>query len=481
MPTDIPHLEQVKRLSQELDKRIRRHELIEPYYEGACPLPPAITEARLTKVYRYLMPVAEAPWGSLVVDSKLDRLEVSGIRDQDKTAADKVWDAWQANSMDAESKLAHNAALLDGRAYATVWPKDGEPDIALDDCTQMVVEHAEGSRRIRTAALRRWQEDKRVFATLYRPDGIWKYQTPEQQPRDTSGALAEWEKREVPGEEWPLTNPLDVVNVVELRVNGRLKSGRFPHARGEFEHCTGLIDRINLLTFLGLVVAFTQGFPLRGLLGAKINRRVLKDDDGNPIIDEETGKEKTEVQAPFDNQPGSVFQNESPDAKIAEFSAADRDNLAPFAELDQLARISKTPAHYFPLRQGMSNLSAEAIMASEGSMHAAVTGHKASLGEGHEEILRLCGKIQDVKLSPRAELQWKDHESRSLAERADAAVKLSSIEGLPWQAIADITGLGTDDELSRWQAMGASDPLLKLVASMKDPVPGNGRPVPVPA
>src|SRR5688500_10737477 len=97
-PDELPHIDQVRRLSRELDRRIALYEKVEPYYENdsaELALPPAVTQARLTKVYRHLMPVSEAPWGSLVVDSKLDRLEASGITDADKNAADRVWGIWQ--------------------------------------------------------------------------------------------------------------------------------------------------------------------------------------------------------------------------------------------------------------------------------------------------------------------------------------------------------------------------------------------------
>jgi hypothetical protein len=264
---------------------------------------------------------------------------------------------------------------------------------------------------------------------------------------------------------------------VEIAVNRRLKPGSFPHARGEFAHCTGLIDRINLLTFLGLVVAVWMGFPMRGVIGDKIKRRVLKDDDGNPLLDEDTGKAKTEQLPPFDQQAGSVFQLENPEAKLAEFAAADRKNLSVFAELDQLAVITKTPRHYFPLEQGMSNLSADAIMASEGGMHAAVTGHKATLGEGWEEVARLAGRILGVELSQQASIEWMKHESRSLAEQADAFVKLSggsSGNGLPWMAAAEIALNVTQDQLNRWSAERAKDPLMQLLAASKQPTNGNG-------
>lgn len=476
MPEAPPHLDQVKRLSTKLDERVAEHTRLEPYLGGEAPLPPAVTQARLTKVYRYLMPVSDAPWGSLVVDAKLDRLEVSGFRDVvNQKAADRVWaDAWQSNGMDAESKLGLGAALLDGRFYASVWPgDDGQPDIALDDMTQMIVEYEEGSRRRRTAALRRWTDDGRVQATLWRRDGLYKYQGPADSA-NTPTATVEWEKREVEGEEWPLPNPLQIVPV-EIRVNPRLKPGRFPYARGEFAHCTGLIDRINLLTFLGLVIAFWMGFPLRGVIGDKIRREVLVDDDGNPLIDAGTGKEKTRAIPPFDVHPDSVFQLENPEAKLAEFKAADRRNLSIYDELQQLAVITKTPRHYLPMEGGISNIATETVNAYEGAMHAAVKSHKASTGEGWEEVNRMCGRVLGVDISPRAEMVWHDHQFRSLAEQADAFVKLTgsgSGNGLPFIAAAELALSASQDQLNRWQTQQAVNPLMQLIAAAQNGAPG---------
>ncbi len=468
-------IDRVKRLSKELDKRCQRHEKLEPYLEGSCPPPEAIQRAKLTKVYRDLMPVAEAPWGQLIVGSKLDRLEISGLRDAtNEAAAKQIWEeAWQPNDMDSESKLAHGAALLDGRCYATVWPgPDGTPDIALDDMTQMIVEFAPGSRRHRVAALRRWKEGDRLYATLYLPDGLYKFQGPE---GSASTKGNEWEKREVDGESWPLENPFSPkIPVVEIAINRRLKPGTFPLASGEFEHCLGLIDRINLLTFLGLVVAFWMGFPLRGVVGEKITEVVMKDDNGDPILDKATGKPQTEQKPPIEVVPESVFQFENPEAKLVEYKAADRKNLAIYPELDQLAVITATPRHYFPMENGMSNISADAIRASEGSMHAAVTGHKASLGTGWEEINRLAGQCLKDKavLSPRAETVWVDAQSRSLAERADAASKLKDV--IPAEAIAELALNATQDQIARWAAQGATNPLLAILQQVKSEGPPVG-------
>lgn len=354
--------------------------------------------------------------------------------------------------MDLESKLGHSSSLLDGRSHALVWPRQrgprkGQPMVSLDDVTQMVVQYEEGSRRERTAALRRWVDGDQVFNTLYLPDAIFKFQ---RHRNDT-----EWKRRQEKDKTWPLKNPLGIVPVVELAVNRRLKPGTFAHARGEFEDVTGLMDRINLLTFLGLVVAIWMGFPLRGIIGDKI----LRDDDGKQI-------------PPFESRPDSVAQFENPEAHIFEFKAAERKNLNVFDELTELAASTSTPRHYLPMTGGISNVSEPTIRAFEGGMHATVNAsHKPSLGEGWEEVMRLGGLMlpEQVVLGPRAATTWADHESRSLGERADAALKLAQA-GMPWQGVADMALNLSKDRISQYEAMDSSGVLGDLMREAQTPL-----------
>jgi hypothetical protein len=449
VPTEAELLAQITTLGKPLQKRADKSRLLNAYVDGCPPFPEAVVRARMTTAYRVLMPMAQAPWAGLVTESVMDRLEPAGIRSGVKETDDAIWGIWQDNQMDSEAKLGHNAALVDGRCFAIVWPDEkGQPEIVLDSSEQVIVQYRAGSRRRRVAALRYWVEDQVPMVNLYRPEAIYKFQG----PKDETGIEGvAWKPREVPGEQWPLANPLGVVPVVEVPVNRKLKPGAFGHARGEFEHCTGLLDRIHLLTFLGLVVALWMGFPLRGVIGQKI----MRDDEGKPI-------------PPFDADVDKAFAFENPQAKLAEFAAADRKNLSIFQELSQLAYVTKTPAHYFPLEMGISNISADAIRALEGGMHAKVSGHKATLGEGWEEVLRLGGLMLDqpVQLSPRAQLLWKDNESRSLAERADAATKLKDI--LPWQALAEQVLNASQDDISRWESMRASDAMGALIAAAQN-------------
>ncbi len=483
--------QQLSQLGTELNRRTKEHQVLTSYRVGNAPLPAAVVRAKITSAYQILMPFASSNWAGLIVDSSLDRLALAGVRSENTKADDAVWGIWQDNQMDSESKLGHDAALTDGRRFALIWPgDDGKPEITLDDSSQMIVAYKEGSRRHRVCAMRRWVDDDGIpYATLYRPDGIYKFvgsksnvtviQTPAIGPLVATpgqpglaaspaerfvasvagvqdrldGAKGDWRPREVSGEEWPLPNPFGIVPVVEIAVNRRLQPGIFGSAAGDFSHSTGHIDRINILTFLGLVVAFWMGFPLRALIGD----RILHDDDGNPV-------------APFVAMADTVTQIEDPQAKLDQFAAADLKNLSVEEHVKQLAAITKTPAHY--LIAEMVNLSADAIRAAEGALNSKVTNHKDSLGEGWEEVMRLAGKMLDpgaVDLSPRAEVLWEDHEARSMAERADAALKLKDI--MPWQPLAEKILGATQDEIARWESMRASEGLNQLIAQTSTPTP----------
>jgi hypothetical protein len=478
MATAAELRKQLDTILPELDRRAKIHLKLDGYYTGNCPLPAAVINAKVTKAYRMLMPMSEAPWGSLVVDSVQDRLEVSGLRSPKGEEAndEALMGVWQDNQMDAESKLAHSAALLSGRSFTLIQPVPGQsPEISIESSEQMIVQYRHGSRRHRIGAVRRWEDDGEILATLYRPDGVYKFRQVSNSGdmRRGSGRFKAggfwWEPRGENNADWQFPNPVrdsrgvGIVPAVELAVNRRLKPGQFGYARGEFEHCTGLIDRINMLTFLGLVVAFWMGFPLRGVGGQRINWEFLKDDAGNQLFEADGTTEKKVAHPPFDSAANQVFQLESPDAKLLEYKAADRGLLSVLEELGQLAMITKTPRHYFPTSGGFSNLSADAIRADEGGLNAKVVAHKGSLSEGHEETLRVCGRALDVPvdLSPRAALLWQDHEARSMAERADAAVKVKDL--LPLSVIWERYLNATSEDVTRWEGMAMGDMLTKML------------------
>lgn len=444
MPTDAELVAHVKALAAELDTRGTRFRELEEYVKpGGCPVPRVVQQAQVTKAYRLLMEFAQTNYAPLIVRAARARLAVGGIRSEDPALDAATWAAWQANRMDASSRLAHDCALTHGRVFAIIWPGETAPSITIEDPSTVIVEYREGSQFERVAALRRWVDAAGVpYATLYRPDGVYKFVG----PKNTLGSDVKWERRLVDGETWPLLNPVPGdLPVVEIATNLRLAQGRgrYGYAAGDFENVLGLLDRINVLEFLRLVIAFTQGFPIRAVVGDKI----VTDDDGNPI-------------APFKLAADVIAQFENPDVKITEIQAAD---LKAFGDaidhdVETLAGITMTPTYYLHSLP-IQNVSADAIRASDAPLNARVLDHQEFLGEGHEDVLRVTSRlISETPLSASAEVMWVNRESRSLAERADAAIKLQQA-GMPWQAVAEYALDVSQAEIARWQSMRSADVL----------------------
>lgn len=459
---EVGRIKLLKEMSTQLQKRAAKYRIIQDYRSGECPIPESIARAQVTNAYRMLMAFSQTNYGRLIIKAAKSRLEVAGIRAGDKDIGDQCWQIWQANHMDALSARAHDAALTHGRAFAIAWPSDdGIPTITIENPATVIVKYADGQPYVRVAALRQWTEDSFPYATLYLPDGVYRYIG---QKDSVAGPDTDWLPRETPdGQDWEVPNPAgDVLPVVEISTNCELDDSCYGAASGDFESCRGLLDRINVLEFLRLVIAFTSGFPIRAVMG----ERILRDDEGKDL-------------PPFKLAANVIAQFEKPDVKIEQIEAAD---LKSFGEaidhdVETLAGITQTPAYY--LRSvPIQNVSADAIRASDSPLNARVDDHKPELGEGWEELLRVAALMlpEPVEVPADAEIRWVNRENRSLSERADAATKLSTV--MPWQAVAETCFDATQDQIARWEAMRAADSLNGLLSAPATAVPA---PIPAPA
>lgn len=470
----------LKKLNAELDSRQSMTDRLDRYQAGYPDVPEHIAAVKQETEYRVLLRQAVTNWPELIVKSRKERLEVIGMKYPSAATSNAAWDLWQRNGLDADAPMIHEAALVDGRAYAIVWADaDSQPEIVPEHASTTVVAYDLPSGRRRAAALRRWKDGERWNCTLYLPDGLYKFQA----KADGDTSISEdndWERREVPGEEWPLPNPLGVVPVVEFSVNRSLSPYRCTDGQtswrpakqsrefgytvaGEFERVLPIVDRINTTIFNGLLAMLYTSFPIRALIGDPIRWVEKTDSNGDPILDG-NGNPVMEPSAPFDAAINRLVQIENPDGKLVQLAEADLSNFIKFAEahIRHLAAITTTPAHY--LLGDLVNISADAIRAAEAGLVSTVKGgHFLTLGESWEEVVRLAFMVLGNKdgADPSLETQWRDPESRSLAERADAATKLKDI--LPWQAIAERVLQATPQDIDRWAALRSSDTMLGLL------------------
>lgn len=452
--TEVELKDQLKRLGDALTARTAGITELDRYYAGDHPPPPLIQDQRVTKAYRKLMDLAGANWPELIVDSVEERLEVQGVRFGDQKADDEAWEIWQDNGLDAESSVLHQGTLIGGRAYAIVWgdgSADPEPVVTIEHASMCIIEYEPGPARRRRVGLRRWRDRGRWYANLYRPDGIYKFVAVDKS-EDVPASMDRWKRHEVDGEDWPLENTLEEVNMVEFAINRSLRPSPFGTAAGEFERHLRHIDRINYKVFAGLVALTWSGFPLRGLIGDPIEYEVIRDGDGEVITDDD-GKPITHMREPFDLVAAGVVQLENKDAKLVQLPEANVSNYSAEEDIKQLGALTKTPPNYF--LGDMANLSADAIRAAEAALVSKVRRHHRSLGEAWEDVIRLGLRVKnpdDPRAGDsRAEIIWRDPESRSLAERADAASKLAGLE-LPWPVIGSYVLGMSPQEIARAEA-----------------------------
>jgi hypothetical protein len=423
---------------------------LKKYAENKAPLPhvPGIDPREVAE----WMKDARTNWTSLVIDSPTERLGVDGFRfggsdddgDSAKSADEEANRVWQENSMDADSDLVHYGALSQRRAFVLVEKgDDGRPVLTHETPRQVAVEHAQGNRRKLAAGLKMWRDDwtGQTRATLWTPETVYDFTTKSETPTFSGRAatLRGWDAFALPNaRDGERTNDLQLVPFVPF-INRR---NRRPEGFAEHEDVLSIQNRINL-SLINLIAAMKYGaFRQRWAAGLEV--------DEDPV----TGQK---IQ-PFQLDIRKLWTTEDPETRFGEFASTD---LVPYvraveAGVQDLAAISRTPPHY--LIGAVVNVSGDALKAAETGLVAKVLDRQRNFGESWEAVMRLAFRVLgDEKRATAydAETVWRDPESRSISELADAAVKKSSA-GVPWRQRMEDMGY-TPAEIGRMEVDRAAD------------------------
>lgn len=334
----------------------------------------------------------------LVVDAVMERLEVQGFQfGADDTPGIDVWrQVWQPNQLDAVSQLLMQEALIARRAYALVQQSGDMVTISPETPEEVLVSYEPGSWRKRRAAIKRFTEgdgsDKVTDITLWLPGEMWRW-------RGSKGMVNFLEEESGPA---PTQIPMvEFLSMPDLRGT--------PHSELD-RGVLAIQDRINKTVYDRLILSEFQAFPQRWATGVVPE----VDSDGNPI-------------APWRNGPNRVVVQEDPAVQFGQWDAADMGpHLAAVeAEIHALAATTKTPVHY--LAAEFSNVSADAIRAAEAGLVKKVRAHQRIFGEAWEEVIRLAlSLLKDPRQADQSSfVEWADPETRTVAELADATVKLA--------------------------------------------------------
>ncbi|PAN01011.1 hypothetical protein CJI59_13885 [Streptomyces sp. Alain-F2R5] len=468
----------VQLLEAELIARGRDITVHNDFYRGKHPLKFASDEFAKFHGDRYRD--FSDNWVQVVADSPVERMTVTGFQASGQTSADaELWKVWQVNGLDADSQLGFLGSVVNARSFVLVWGNPSDPDmpvVTFEDPSQCVIVYEPGSRRQRRAALKRWQDGNEDFATLYLADEVWKFQRPHlnvdgdksQQMQDVDEALKQWKPRELDEEPNPQPNPMGVVPMVELPNKPSLADDPISDVGGVIS----MQNAINLLWAQLFTAADYASFPQRVILGA--DRPVIPklNDKGEVVGIQPVDLEKFAVDRVM------MFSNK--DAKIAEWQAA---NLSMYTGLIEvavghLAAQTRTPQHY--LIGKMANLAEGALLAAETGLVKRVEEKEIWSGQGLREMARLIalarGEEDKAEALRSGRVLWKDAESRSHAQLADALLKLKQL-GFPFEWLALKYGL-TPTEVADVIAMRAQeldiDPVTELTRQITGSVPQAG-------
>jgi hypothetical protein len=417
-------------LLQKLDEPLARYTTLESYYTGKQPLAFLSPEAKAAIGDRFGIMSSNLP--RLAVTALAERLRITGFRVNGRPDA-QLWADWLANDLDQMAPVAHREALLLGDSYVIVWADDrGRPKVSIESAKQVAVQRDPGTRRI-VAAVKRWETSKTTEAVLYEADRI-----PRLRAGSPGATVTGFETVKV------LDNPFGVPPVVALRNSDRLLGAGV----SEIDDLIPLVDGLNKTLADMLVSSEYAGRPRRWASGIELVEEPVLNDDGTPVLDD-AGEPVMATVNPFP-EANRMMINEDPAGKFGSLPAADLKGYdsAVRVLLGQIAAVSALPAHYLGVL-GDQPPSADSLRAAEASLTARAEARQATFGRAWEQVGRLMVAARtgaDPETIDVA-VQWADAATRSVAQEADAVVKLHAAGLLP--ADYALARLGyTDDQIA---------------------------------
>jgi hypothetical protein len=373
-------------------------------------------------------------WLRFGAEAYENRLDVEGFRYRGSDSSDDdLWAIWQANGLDEQSQQGHLDSLVLGRSYVIVGSGDAADDapiVTVESPFQVFAERDPRTRRV-SAAIKRWQEGegKELVqrATLYLPDSTESFAF---------------------GKSWVSTGPADGHGLGRVPVVPLVNRPRIlrPDGLSEFQDVIPIADAANKMATDMMVSAEYHAMPRRWAVGLSADDFV--DKDGNPI-------------SVWSRDTGTLWGSENKDAKFGQFQEADltvfHNSIKLLAQL--ASQMLALPPHYLSF-VGDNPASADAIRSSETQLVKRVERKHTYLGGAWEDVQRLVLRFQSGKWDPAAqglETVWRDPSTPTVAQKADAVVKLVQAGVLPIEQGREDLGYSSEQR----KRMAAMDSVAK--------------------
>lgn len=400
----------VKDLSERLDVSTPKLAAYDEYWNGTQPTAFLAPEAAESLGNRLRSVCVNFP--RLAVEAVSERLQVTGFQVGGKHS-DEAGKIWRRNHMADGSAQAHIDALVYGRSFALVWAGARGATITIESPRNVAVVRDPLTREV-TAGFKRWTVDGVGNAFVYLPDEIVRLRS---NANVNAGQfpLTGWEVVET------IPNPMGVVPLVPIVNRGRLSE---VDGISEMADLLDLSDALNKVTADALVTSEFFARPRRWATGLEVE----EDEDGNPI-------------KPFSDEAGKLWLSESPDTKFGQFDAARLDGysdlIATFTQ--QIGALSGLPPHYLGLN-GDQPPSADSIRSAEASLVSRCYALHRVFGRSWADVMALALAAESGLPvdSYDTETLWREPETRTPGQAADAAVKLATV-GVPLETILSDT------------------------------------------
>lgn len=351
----------------------------------------------------------------LAVNSLAERLRVTGLT-VDGRADPRLWADWRNCQMDEQAPVAHREALTLGSCPVIVWSDaQGQPTVTVESPHQVTVRRDPSTHRV-TAALKRWSNERKgeTYAVEYLPDEVVWFVA------KSAGAWAGFQAVR------SLNNPLGVVPVVELRNSDRLLG---PGA-SELDDLIPLVDALDKILSDLMVTSESFARPRRWATGIE----PAEDDNGVPAN-------------PFP-EGDKMMLAETPEAKFGQLPGGDLSAYRDAVDviLQQIMAVSALPSHMLGITSS-NPASADALRASEAGLTARAEARQVTFGRAWEEVAALMAAIR-TGADPEGihtGVDWAPADTRSVAQEADAVVKLFQAGILPRRYALKKLGYSNED------------------------------------
>lgn len=411
----------VKRLSGIIASRTYHIQRMQAWYAGEAPEPDldAVKDANTRAAYKNLVRISRLNLASLLVDARLPRMRINGVRtgaDNSEDGDDIVRDIIQAENLRTKLNYAWRDALVTGRGYI-VRTTDGLLHSSVRNTACVTDAHGNVAAALTVYVDEMTQESVMLLA---RPGYVR-----EARAKDLNASLPNVQRNvwAAPGDKvpntwnlipgsWDLSEPqstgMDSVPVYEFSLD-----------KGIISKHENTLLRINHMTLQRGVMFATQAFKQQGIENA-------------PMYDENNNKIEYSADA-FRLEPGALWTLPM-GAKFWESSAVDVGPLqnAINSEIRELAAESRTPLFMVsPSDGGNSAESAltqrEPLLFDIESLEDSFT---ATLKRMFSDALHAVGEGEDRADPAKMMIDWVDPRRASATERA-ASVATATGAGVP--------------------------------------------------